>query len=209
MNENLAIVLFAAGASFFASVQIGPVNHAVIQAVLIRGFKQGIRLGLGGALPEFLYAFIAVHFSAFLLDLPYLKEIFSLILICLLPFLAIRSLRDRDYPDTRIKSEQGYFTKGLILGILNPQLIILWIFVLLYAETHSVFLLDSPVQRFLFVMSSVLGAFLLQLTVAVIITRYRNTSIFSKTNFVRRLFAGLFILLALMELFHWLFGTPG
>ena len=46
--------------SFAASIHIGAVNLAVVQATLNRNLSAGILVAVGGSIPEFIYSFLAL-----------------------------------------------------------------------------------------------------------------------------------------------------
>lgn len=56
MREAILLFCISAFASFLGSLQLGPVNLAVIQKTLNKGIKLAFFLAAGGCLPEFIYS---------------------------------------------------------------------------------------------------------------------------------------------------------
>lgn len=127
--DALLLFLIAAGASFVGSLQAGLVNTAVLAHTIQRGAEAGRRMAMGGALPELLYAGVAFQFAALVLDWLGLSQAgigmlvgVILILIGLYFILLFKPMFAVD--EVRLKASG--VRKGLVLGLLNPQLLLFW-----------------------------------------------------------------------------------
>ena len=123
------LFLFTAATSFVGSLQAGLVNMAVLARTIQAGKQEGRRVALGGAIPELLYAGVAFC-SATLID-PLLHEHALLtrclgagFLIGLGAYFLFRFDPTIRIPDATVG--KGGFWMGLMLGSLNPQLILFW-----------------------------------------------------------------------------------
>ena len=123
------IFFITAVASIIGSLQAGIVNTAVLAHTVKRGPQAGRRMALGGSIPEFIYAALAFHFASWLLEVLGLDArgvalvvggvLIALGLYFLLLFKPVLDLE-------RVNVKASGVRKGILLGMLNPQLIIFW-----------------------------------------------------------------------------------
>ncbi|MBK8341439.1 MAG: LysE family transporter [Flavobacteriales bacterium] len=126
----LLVFLVAAVASFIGSLQAGLVNTAVLTTSLSKGERAGRITAWGGAFPELLYAG-----SAFVLlersmgTLPWLATHAPLLAGSVLAGLGIyfivRPPRPMSAPQRTDASAS--FGRGVLLGLMNPQLLLFWL----------------------------------------------------------------------------------
>jgi threonine/homoserine/homoserine lactone efflux protein len=112
------------------SLHPGTVNVMVARTVLTHGLKPGIRLGIGGAIPEFIYAVIACFFFQKLSGknnwLEYLGGV-AIPVFLLLGIILWRSDKKISIPESKENnSKLKNFSHGLLFGIVNPQLLPFW-----------------------------------------------------------------------------------
>ena len=127
--DALLIFFITAVASIIGSLQAGIVNTAVLAHTVKRGPQAGRRMALGGSIPEFIYAALAFHFASWLLEVLGLDArgvalvvggvLIALGLYFLLLFKPVFDLE-------RVNVKASGVRKGILLGMLNPQLIIFW-----------------------------------------------------------------------------------
>lgn len=127
--EAIIIFFIATIASIIGSLQAGIVNTAVLAHTVKRGPEAGRRMALGGAIPEFIYAAIAFQFASWLLDLLGLDAqdvaiIVGSVLMLLGLYFAFVFKPVFDLEAVNVKATG--IRKGIILGMLNPQLILFW-----------------------------------------------------------------------------------
>jgi threonine/homoserine/homoserine lactone efflux protein len=152
--------LLAFAFSFIGTIAPGTLNLSVLQLGLENKIKVAWRFSIAAALVEYPYAWIAVTFEKAITSSPLVIENFERIgafVMIVLGLLNLFSLRRR----TIKKTETTYngFTKGLILGILNPLAMPYWIGITAYLKSQHWLQLNSvaDLQGYLFGVS--LGAF--------------------------------------------------
>lgn len=139
--DILLILAIAVVASFIGSLQAGLVNTAVLTATLRSGRATGRRMAWGGAVPEFLYAALAFQAGELLfggdgLLRSTLERIAGTVLLGLgLYLLLFLKPFSADVPDDRAP---GGFRRGVLVGLMNPQLLVFWCGVRLGMETFGV-----------------------------------------------------------------------
>lgn len=138
--DALLALLVAALASFIGSLQAGLVNTAVLAATLRHGPRMARSTAWGGALPELLYsaiAFVAANrILAFTERLHISPErITAVVLVGLGLYiaLAMKPFHIKDQPDVR-----SGFRRGLLLALMNPQLVLFWCGVRLGSEALGI-----------------------------------------------------------------------
>ncbi len=136
----LLILLIATTASFIGSLQAGLVNTAVLTTTLREGRAAGRRMAWGGAVPEFLYAVVAFQAGAWLLEgdgllRSTLERIAGMVLFGLGLYL-ILFLKPFNGEVQEARTRSG-FGKGVLVGLMNPQLLVFWCGVRLGMETFG------------------------------------------------------------------------
>lgn len=127
--DALLILFIAALASVIGSLQAGIVNTAVLAHTVKRGPKAGRRMALGGSIPEFIYAIAAFHFASWLMDVLGLDArgvalVVGGVLIVLGLYFVLLFRPVFDLEQVNVKASG--VRKGILLGMLNPQLILFW-----------------------------------------------------------------------------------
>jgi len=127
--DALFLFVIATVASFIGSLQAGLVNTAVLAHTIQRGRDAGRRMAIGGALPELLYAALAFQFATWAvqwmgLDHSGIAVLVGSLLIVIGLYFAFLFKPRFDMETVPIKASG--VRKGLVLGLLNPQLILFW-----------------------------------------------------------------------------------
>ncbi|MDX9750512.1 MAG: LysE family transporter [Flavobacteriales bacterium] len=127
--DALLVFLIAAAASFIGSLQAGLVNTAVLAATLRRGPASGMRTAWGGCIPEFLYAAVAYvaadHVLAWAGGFGGTAERVTGAVMIALGIYFVCFLRP--FPTAmRPGGRHTGFRNGLLLGLMNPQLLLFW-----------------------------------------------------------------------------------
>lgn len=127
--DAILIFFITAAASVIGSLQAGIVNTAVLAHTVKRGPEAGRRMALGGSIPEFIYAVLAFQFASWLLDALGLSpqgvaRLVGGILIALGLYFVLIFKPAFDLEKVNVKASG--VRKGLLLGMLNPQLILFW-----------------------------------------------------------------------------------
>lgn len=126
--DALIALLVAVAASFIGSLQAGLVNTAVLAATLRHGRNVARSTALGGSLPEILYAGLA--FVAANRVLAYTEHwgitpgrISGVVMVGLGLYIALVMKPFHIKEEVQVRSG---FRRGLVLGLMNPQLALFW-----------------------------------------------------------------------------------
>ena len=127
--HHLSILLIATVASFIGSLQAGLVNTAVLATTLRSGEVAGRRMAWGGAVPEFLYAAVAFLAGEWLLEgngllRTTLERIAGTVLLGMGLYLML--FLKPFTPDASGSGPTGGFRRGVLVGLMNPQLLVFW-----------------------------------------------------------------------------------
>ena len=178
MKITLIFSLVAA-ISFLGSVHPGPVNLSVLHLSLTRNFKSAVLLALGGSLPEMFYASLA------LFGVNYLSEnqtIFFWLKILMLPILIIFGLKlilkknnqvklvEKPIPNSRFS-----FFRGMVLSLLNPQMLPFWAGVAVYFQANEMLKITNFSEQIAFILATSVGAFVLLFFYAKIATAQKTS----------------------------------
>lgn len=126
----LLVFLVAAVASLIGSLQAGLVNSAVLATSLSKGERAGRMTAWGGALPELLYAGLAFVLMERSMDkLPWLTAHAPWVAGSVIAGLGIYFLV---HPPRPMSAPQhvhasASFGRGMLLGLMNPQLLLFWL----------------------------------------------------------------------------------
>lgn len=216
MDFIIAFIV-AAVISFWGSLQLGLVNVAVIDTTLTKGGKFALLLAIGGVLPEIPYTLFAIHGAEYLSRLQEHQEKLGIIIGTIMLLLGLyyffkKSKEIGKETSTTKYAKTGAFSKGLVLAMLNPQLIFFWSGILILLETGSFNIFDhkdklinfsaddliSPKWSFAF--GAATGALCILIIYIFLARRYRNkisTALSTKLNKLVGLF---FILIGIVSI---------
>jgi len=197
----------AVAISFWGSLQLGPVNVCVIQTALAHGKRQALMVATGGALPEIIYASLAVWGAGFIDKYPQLLNIFGWLVIVILLVLGIYYFF-KPYHEKQINPSAGAgFLKGFSLAMFNPQLFPFWLAVLVYMKNLVDFKSNYLLSPYVFfVLGTAVGAWLLLFLFANLAISYKKKlNKLLKSN-LNKIVGVLFIVLAMIELVRRIIG---
>ncbi|MFN8354001.1 MAG: LysE family transporter [Spirosomataceae bacterium] len=189
--------------SFMGSVQLGPVNVAVIRATIQHNLRTALWLACGGCLPEILYGLLALHGVLFFQQYPF---VFQLLQWSLVPVLLIAGgllfIKKPSAQDTAItpKSRKISLTEGFVLALLNPQLVAFWTIILLNYQNYAWLNIDSWLTELAFLLGTSAGAFGILYLFACLAHHYRER-LFQRipTQTINQVVGGIFILIGLIQ----------
>lgn len=132
------LIAFIAGAviAIISSVPIGPIGFAIVHAVIAKGRKEGMRVGLGGLIVDITFSFLALRLTGIFNpeDNPELFAWINLVSIPVLVILGVNMIRNRHSEpgsgEAR-RTGKGYLL-GFTIGITNPILFGYWVWVASY-----------------------------------------------------------------------------
>ena len=181
--------------SFLGSIHPGPVNLSVIQAVLRKNFHAALWIGLGGALVEVPYGFVALQGVRLIERYPYWFNRLQLLMIPVMIGMGVVTLLRQaktDVPEPEQKSVS--FFKGVALSALNGQLPAYWFAILLTYSGYRLLRVGDRYDQIAFLAGAFLGAFLLQYTYARLTARYQHRILrHLRVEWMERLIGILFI----------------
>lgn len=198
--DALLYFLIATAISYVASVQLGPVNLRVIQCTVEKSKYYALLVGLGGSIPEILYAglafFITEQFSRDSFSSPWMHAI-TIPVFLFLAYTNFKPGKKKEiHPDAH--HSKG-FGEGFVLALLNPQLVTFWLLTIAYLKTKNQLLDATLFSKSMFVLGTAAGAFFLQLTFIGLATRYKNTIVNKTGKHFDSIIGSLFLLLALID----------
>ncbi|GHB59322.1 LysE family translocator [Persicitalea jodogahamensis] len=191
--------------SFVGSLQLGPANLAVIHTGLTNGLAASRRTALGGALPELLYAGLAAYTVVGLkevMEWPYLRWIVNFALLGVGGYWLLQKNASVKYePPYGKNTHRAALLRGLVAGVLNPQLYPFWVLVLAGYHNYPLLSVQTPIDAVVFAMGSAAGALGLLVMVAWLTARHRENILRKLTKWpVQRILGGLLVFLALIGL---------
>ena len=153
--------------SFTGSLTPGTINLSAVQLGLDKKPQIAWRLALAAASIEYIYAWLAVKFEAFITSAPVVMNNFQLIAAIVMLTLGTLTIRAASRPSTFTeKFYNSGFRRGLTLGILNPLAMPFWIGVTAYLKSQHWIDLSTSFQLHSYLAGVSLGVFTLLVTVA-------------------------------------------
>lgn len=189
--------------SFAGSIHIGAVNLAVVQTTLNRNLSAGILVAIGGSIPEFIYSFLALKGLIFVEKNQAILEVLNFLIIPIFLMMGLSNLFQKEVKtlenNTKIKVKNLDLIKGFSLGMLNPQLLPFWFFILIYLSKS--FTISSLSTKYAFVLGTGIGAFAILYIFAHLAHRFNGDikKLLQKYS-VNRVMGYLFISLALIQI---------
>lgn len=203
MLHALSILFITAAISFAGSVQLGPVNLAVMKTVLEGRPRAALWIGAGVCVPEFIYAFFALYASAWLLERQTLLHILEWGVVPLLVGMGLFNILKKKKPiheDEKAAEKAADFGRGFLISLLNPQLLPFWLMIMVMQNGWDAFHITGMTDRIAFVIGTGLGEFILICLVVWLTGKMKNFLLekLKKWN-LNRIFGWLFILLAAFQ----------
>jgi threonine/homoserine/homoserine lactone efflux protein len=190
--------------SFAGSLQLGPVNLAVIRATIQHNLRTGLWLACGGCLPEVLYGFLALHGVMFFEEYPITFQVLQWGIIPVLWIAGISLLLKKTttlQQNSPQKSHKVSFIQGFTLALLNPQLIAFWTIILLNFQNYEFLKINNVTHQIAFLLGTSVGAFGILFLFAHLANRYRER-VFQRLqgNRFNRAIGGVLILIGIIQL---------
>lgn len=196
----IVVFFVTAAVSFAGSLQLGAVNLTVLQTTLRQNRRAGIWVAVGGCLPELGYAAMAIWAANWLGQYPAVWQLIGWLAGLVLLALGIITYNtpNQPLPNASQKNVDNPFAKGLILGLLNPQLFPYWLVILVQFGNYDFLRVETRPQQAAFVAGTAAGALVLLVALARLAHRRREwlLGILGQTN-TNKWLGVLFGLLAL------------
>src|SRR3954467_3741474 len=113
--------------SFIGTIPPGSLNLSIIQMGLDHRVNAAWKFALGAAIIEYFYAWLAVEFEALITSSTRITENFELVTAVVMISLGVFNLWSLNKPSAKVdKLNQRGFTRGIVLGLLNPMALPFW-----------------------------------------------------------------------------------
>lgn len=152
----IAIIITIAG-----SIPLGPVNLSVVSITVNKSRKEAMEFSLSAAFVELLIATSAIYFGKYIAQFLAINSWIQVLTFFVFISLGIYNLIRKDNPrinNNKLKISE--YIRGVFISLINPQVIIFWIFVLTFIsqEFKTMF---TPLNLMVFL----LGVFITKLFV--------------------------------------------
>lgn len=207
MHSNF-IVYLALGmvASFAGTIPVGPINISVVATTIKRNFRAGVIFSSSAAAVEIIQSFIALQFgvilSSLLLDNPYFQMGVTIVLFLIGSIFFFK--KQKGIVTEKTKKSLPAWLSGILIGLLNPQALPFWVFVLGYYQSAS--LIDMNLlsfDQFSCILSFFMGVYLGKF-MALSLYSYLSTYLVSRmgqlTFWMNKVLGIVFIFLAITQL---------
>lgn len=205
MNELLAFII-AVLLSFWGSLQLGIVNVQVIHTALTKDKRHALLMAVGGALPEIIYATLAIVAVDQLKHYQQAIHLISLIIIPVFFGLGLYFLFKKSTVVQEKETASGDFITGFYLAMINPQLIIYWTIMFIYVSEYINLdkgLLVSP--KIFLVLGTAVGAFLALYFFIEIAIKYKSIILNKIGGKLDKIIGAIFLLLGTIEWIKWMY----
>jgi threonine/homoserine/homoserine lactone efflux protein len=197
--------------SFLGSLQLGPVNLAVIKKTLGKGIKPALYIAIGGTMPELIYSWLAINAAG----ISFLNSHLVVLQWLLIPFFLIIGLFNilrKNQPSNNTYNTTKDNGKNLIVGfflaLFNVQLFPFWLSVIIFLKSFGFMQTHNFLETIAFTAGATIGA--LALLVLLIYLTNRNRNVFENKlrNYnLNTIFGCLFVILGIVQLINLLLNT--
>jgi len=202
MLHILGIFFITAMISFAGSVQLGPVNLAIMKTVLEGRSRSALIIGAGVCLPEFIYSSFALFAAAWLLHRQQILSVLEWGIVPVLIGFGVFNLlkKTKTEPEETAAAKAADFFKGFLLSTLNPQLLPFWLAILVMLNGYEFFRITTVADKIAFIAGTGCGEFALISLVVWLTGKFRDYLLekVKRWNF-NKVFGWLFILLAFVQ----------
>lgn len=117
--------------SVLSYLTVGPVNMAIIQTTLNESKREGMLFGIGSAIIDTLFCFVALFGYRFIEEHDGFLDWFHLVTIPILLFMGLWTIKKADKPTFHKTKPSGgkFFLLGVIICFSNPVLFGYWLYV--------------------------------------------------------------------------------
>jgi L-lysine exporter family protein LysE/ArgO len=116
--------------ALMSSVPVGPINFAIMQAVMTRGKRIAMMIGMGGVIADVIYCFLGLAVVRWI-DTDANPAIFTYLNLATIPvviYLGVMMIRRRnDVPKPTTTGSRTGIAMGVALGVSNPVLFGYWL----------------------------------------------------------------------------------
>jgi threonine/homoserine/homoserine lactone efflux protein len=187
------VLTLSFGAGFFA----------LIQTSILRGYKKGMLIALGAIISDTIFIAISIFATSFVSEeLPKYARTFKLVALVAFIFLGVRTILKSskiiNTSDKEGRPNYFYITKGFLLNVVNPLVMITWLGITLFLESTLHY---GNIELSIYFLSVLVSTLLVQSAICIFSYKIKN---YLSDLFIHRLniFIGiLFIALGLFLFF--------
>lgn len=165
--------------SFAGSIPPGSINISVMQLSMQDHRRAAFFLAIGAGVTEFLYAGFTVAFYKYLTDNAELNQIFLSITAAALIILGVYNLFLKTTSKNFSKSDKmrgrAGFTRGVLLGLLNPMTMPFWLAVTSYLMAYNWISLESN-HYWMYVVGLTVGTIILLWSVDILGSKFTKVA---------------------------------
>ncbi len=189
--------------SFIATIPVGPVNLAVMQAAINSGRIAGYKVAAGSAFSEWFYCLIALMGLSVLLTgdaIRFYMQICSVPILFILGILSLRSEKEIQ-PAAKAIKFKNHFLLGLVLNLLNPFLLPFWLGTSTYMRNQDL-ISGNTLELVFFSVGVYIGTFSTQVILANLSTYWKNIFDPKIRGFINKIIGVVFIVFAIFMLWQ-------
>ncbi|MEM9932782.1 MAG: LysE family transporter [Bacteroidota bacterium] len=194
---------FGLVASFLGSIPFGTVNVSVIDTTVRKSFKAGLQIAIAAGLVEMIQSFIAVHCSMFITQYIQDSLYVKFFIIFLLLAIGFYFFTRKGIADTKAGGKKGFkvsdFTKGAILGLINPQALPFYVFVITWLQAQSLIQIHQDAFNILFFLLGTSAGRFLALFLYGYLSSKLSQKLLAVSSTMNKVLGGLFFFLALVQ----------
>lgn len=148
-------------ATFFGAIPLGTVNISVINTTIKQNMSMAMRIAFAAGFAEIILSFYALHCSMFVTGFignnNWLQVTLAIIILGIGMFMLLKRQKVISEPKKSVFDSK--FLNGFVLGLINPPVLLYWIFVIefLNRNNYSLTMEVSLTLIFLFFMGVYLG----------------------------------------------------
>lgn len=196
-------ILIAFAATVAGSVPFGPVNLSVVNLSIRKSFKKAMEFALAAAFVEILIAICAINFGRYIEQFFEENTWIKILIFSVFIVLGIFNLVRQTSPKLKTKSKYKVpeFVKGIIISVINPQVIIFWIFALTFITQE--FKPNFSMTNLLVFLSSI---FLTKLSVLYAFAKsssYLKTRLKKSCMLINRVMGVVLLIIGLIQAFNY------
>lgn len=206
MFTSLLYLLLGILSSYLGTIPMGPINMTVVYTAVNQHLRAAIRVSLGAAMVEVLQVFVAIYFGQAIVmhleDNVYVRWASILVFLLVGAFFLTRKERKPEPAEVPSHRPMPKVLKGMLVGLLNPQALPFWFFVVTLLQANELLakdLLSDRTGLLAFLAGVSLGKFSCLATYAflsdLVARRTKRVSLW-----VNRIIGTVFLVLALIQL---------
>jgi threonine/homoserine/homoserine lactone efflux protein len=186
---TLQIIIQGAITGVVLTMSFGAGFFALVQTSITRGYKKGLLIATGAIICDAVFIFISIFATSFISEeMP--KYASTVRLTALIAFLVLgihsilKSSNIKNNLDQTQKPGYLYITKGIILNIVNPLVLVTWLGITLFLESNLKY---SSFNLFIFFFAVLVATFGSQTVVCFFshkIKNYLSSAFIHKMNIV-------------------------